>query len=327
MVTALLLVVACKPTVPSRYIQPDDMEDLIYDYYMAQGIASQQSGNIDYNRCLNFELVLKKHGVSQADFDSSLVYYYTRADRFQDIYKNVQTRLNNEAEKYGGVVRTSESIDSGTLGGDTADVWKGERMLMLLNDRPYHLYQFSQKADTTFHAGDSFVMSFNTSWLMQNGNRQATAYFAVVYENESIAKQYSTISSNGPITMRISYCKLRIKEIKGYVMCGMRPSKENVNNLCLLFVNNIQLIRFHNKLIEEPEAAKQSEADSIPSLNQDTAKSELAKPELGRPPKIRIDKPDSLRRPMHRISPTHNTSERPLTVGDISKMRQQIKKN
>ena len=27
----LMLLVACKPTVPSQYIQPDDMEDMLYD--------------------------------------------------------------------------------------------------------------------------------------------------------------------------------------------------------------------------------------------------------------------------------------------------------
>ena len=98
------MLASCKPQVPSQYIQPDDMEDLIYDYHIAQGIAAQQMGNSDYNRRLAIELVLKEHGITQADFDSSLVYYYTRADRFQEIYKNVQSRLNAEAEKYGAAV-------------------------------------------------------------------------------------------------------------------------------------------------------------------------------------------------------------------------------
>lgn len=146
------MLASCKPQVPSQYIQPDDMEDLIYDYHIAQGIAAQQMGNSDYNRRLAIELVLKEHGITQADFDSSLVYYYTRADRFQEIYKNVQSRLNAEAEKYGAAVNELQNIISNSTSGDTIDVWTGNRMLMLLNDRPYHLYSFSQKADTTFRS-------------------------------------------------------------------------------------------------------------------------------------------------------------------------------
>lgn len=295
LVAAAALMVSCKPSVPSEYIQPDDMEDLIYDYHVAQGIAMQQDGSQDYNRRLNFELVLKKHGLTQAQFDSSLVYYYTRADRFQEIYKHVQERLNNEAEKYGAAV-SEGPIKAASLSGDTADVWKGNRALMLLNDRPYHLYQFAQKADTAYRAGDSFMLSMNTTWLMQQGNRQATVYLAITYANDSTVKQYSTVSSSGNTTLRIPYCKERVKEIKGFVMCGMRPSTDDTNSLCVLFVNNIQLFRFHNKIIEQP-VMPQPQRDSIPEMKPDTAQYESQR------------------------GPGQHVAGRPLTIGDIQKMR------
>jgi len=295
LVAAAALMVSCKPSVPSEYIQPDDMEDLIYDYHVAQGIAMQQDGSQDYNRRLNFELVLKKHGLTQAQFDSSLVYYYTRADRFQEIYKHVQERLNNEAEKYGAAV-SEGPIKAASLSGDTADVWKGNRALMLLNDRPYHLYQFAQKADTAYRAGDSFMLSMNTTWLMQQGNRQATVYLAITYANDSAVKQYSTVSSSGNTTLRIPYCKERVKEIKGFVMCGMRPSTDDTNSLCVLFVNNIQLFRFHNKIIEQP-VMPQPQRDSILEMKPDTAQYESQR------------------------GPGQHVAGRPLTIGDIQKMR------
>lgn len=295
LVAAAALMVSCKPSVPSEYIQPDDMEDLIYDYHIAQGIAMQQDGSQDYNRRLNFELVLKKHGLTQAQFDSSLVYYYTRADRFQEIYKHVQERLNNEAEKYGAAV-SEGPIKAASLSGDTADVWKGNRALMLLNDRPYHLYQFAQKADTAYRAGDSFMLSMNTTWLMQQGNRQASVYLAITYANDSTVKQYSTVSSSGNTTLRIPYCKERVKEIKGFVMCGMRPSTDDTNSLCVLFVNNIQLFRFHNKIIEQP-VMPQPQRDSILEMKPDTAQYESQR------------------------GPGQHVAGRPLTIGDIQKMR------
>ena len=300
MVAAVAMMTSCKPKVPSKYIQPDDMEDLIYDYHIAQGIASQENGNPDYQKRLTFELVLKEHGVTQAEFDSSLVYYYTRADRFQDIYKNVEARLNKEAEKYGGAVNSAvQTLAKASLNGDTVDVWNGNRALMLLNDRPYHLYQFSQKADTTFHAGDSFMMTMNTTWLMQNGNRQAVVYLAITYDNDSTTRQYNTISGGGITTLRIPYCKDKVKEIKGFVMCGTRPSKDNASGLCLLFVDNVQLYRFRNKTISQPSAAL--------SLQPDSGVVRQVKPDSV--------KHDSIRKPKHSIG------DKPLTVGDMQKMR------
>ena len=304
MVAAVAFLTSCKPQVPPQYIQPDDMEDLIYDYHIAQGVAAQQQdGNSDYNRRLAFEVVLKDHGYTQAQFDSSLVYYYTRADRFQEIYKNVQVRLNEEAEKYGASVSEVQNIASNSLSGDTVDVWTGDRMLMLFNDRPYHLYQFSQKADTTFHAGDSFMLSFNTTWLMQNGNRQATAYLAVTYANDSTTKTYSTISTTGTSTLRIPYCKEPVKEIKGFIMCGMRPANDdNVNSLCVLMINNIQLARFRNKVVDQPVAPQPSMPDSIHSFGPDPD-----------------HRPDSMGRHMPPMQ--DGPSDRPMTVSDMNKVR------
>jgi hypothetical protein len=291
-VATVVLFASCKPQVPSQYIQPDDMEDLIYDYHLAQGIASQQSGNEDYNRRLTFEMVLKEHGVTQAEFDSSLVYYYTRADRFQEIYKHVQNRLNEEAEKYGGAINELQNITGGSMNGDTTDIWTGQRSLMLLNDRPYHLYSFRQYADSTIHAGDSFLMSMSTTWLMQNGNTQATAYVAITYENDSTTRQYTTITTSGNSMLNIPACKERVKEIKGFVMCGMRPTTDRTNNLCLLFINNIQLIRFHHQDLAVP-ASTQLPANSGVILKPDSMKV------------------DTTRRPLRRIAP------RQLNVGDV----------
>jgi hypothetical protein len=135
----------------------------------------------------------------------------------------------------------------------------------------------------------------NTTWLMQQGNRQASVYMAVTYANDSTVKQYSTVSSSGITNLRIPYCKERVKEIKGFVMCGMRPSTDPTSNLCLLFVNNIQLFRFHNKLTNQPVVPQQP--DSIHELQPDTAQY------------------DSLRRPGRHVA------GRPLTIGDIQKMR------
>ena len=114
MVIAMLLVLAgCKPGVPDEVIQPDDMEDILYDYYVAQGIATlpgQQSGSEDYRRDMYFNSVLNKHGVTRAEFDSSLVYYYTRADRFVEIYKNIPERMSDDALELGATEGEVEEI-------------------------------------------------------------------------------------------------------------------------------------------------------------------------------------------------------------------------
>jgi len=139
MVSAVLTMASCKPTVPSRYIQPDDMEDLLYDFHVAQAMADESGKNLEernFNQTLYFAAVLEKHGVTKAEFDSSLTYYYIRADRFNEIYKNVAKRLSEDAMELGaseGEVNRYAKLNNN---GDTTDVWTGPLSVMLLPYAP-----------------------------------------------------------------------------------------------------------------------------------------------------------------------------------------------
>ena len=170
-----LLLSACKPSIPTEIIQPDDMEDLLYDYYVAQNITGDQRDGYDYRAKYNNGLVFKKHGVTEAEFDSSLVYYYNHIEDLYKIYESVQARLSNEAIELGASVGDVERYMKRSLSGDTMDIWTGHRHHLLFPQPPYNIFQFVQKADTACRANDSYMMTFGSSFLVQSGARSATA--------------------------------------------------------------------------------------------------------------------------------------------------------
>ena len=253
--TSVLCIVSCKPGVPKEVIQPDDMEDILYDYYVSQGIASMpgpQSGSEDYKRDMYFNSVLNKYGVTRAEFDSALVYYYTRADRFVEIYKSVQERMSEEALNLGateGEVERFTAMQS--LSGDTASIWEGMKSARLMPQAPYNKMQFVQKADTSFRKGDSFMLSFKSDFLYQGGNKDALLYLAVKYTNDSIVAQATHFSVSGINQLRINPVDLMPKEIMGYFYLGQGYEKSS--DLRLLSISDIQLIRFHKKKEEGAE--------------------------------------------------------------------------
>lgn len=252
---SVLCIVSCKPGVPKEVIQPDDMEDILYDYYVSQGIASMpgpQSGSEDNKRDMYFNSVLNKYGVTRAEFDSALVYYYTRADRFVEIYKSVQERMSEEALNLGateGEVERFTAMQS--LSGDTASIWEGMKSARLMPQAPYNKMQFVQKADTSFRKGDSFMLSFKSDFLYQGGNKDALLYLAVKYTNDSIVAQATHFSVSGINQLRINPVDLMPKEIMGYFYLGQGYEKSS--DLRLLSISDIQLIRFHKKKEEGAE--------------------------------------------------------------------------
>ena len=199
----LVLLSACTPKVPKEYIQPDDMEDILYDYFVSQGIAKQETGSTsdrlsDYKRELYFEAVLKKYDLTRAEFDSSLVYYYTRSDRFVKIWKNVQERLGEAAIEYGASAGEVQTFTASTLTGDTANVWNGVISQVLVPYSPYNRLQFQiHAADTAYRKGDSFMLTWNSNFLYQSGSKDGVAYMAVRYKNDSIVSTVSHFSVDG----------------------------------------------------------------------------------------------------------------------------------
>ena len=41
------LVFSCKPQVPDEYIQPDEFEDILYDFHLADGMANGNGDRAD----------------------------------------------------------------------------------------------------------------------------------------------------------------------------------------------------------------------------------------------------------------------------------------
>ena len=242
----LILFSACKPTVPAQYLQPDEMENLMYDYYVSQGMSNSRVGSTEYEHRYNLESVLRKYNLTSAEFDSSLVYYYNHMEQMNMIYTNIQKRLSEEALELGTSAGEVERYTIQSTSGDTTDVWEGRRQLMLLPVPPYHVTHFTQKADTSFHKGDSFLLTFGSTFMVQSGSRNATAYLAVTYENDSVMSATTTINGIGGTKLRLDACDLRARQIDGYVYMPRRERSDNASELCFLLLDHIQLMRFHH---------------------------------------------------------------------------------
>lgn len=245
----LLGMTSCKPGVPRQYIQPGKMEDILCDYHIAQGMGQTAAGSEEqrnYKILLYEDAVFRKYGVTRAEFDSSLQFYYKRSDWFRKIYERVSDRLNQQALTYGAS-QGELSLMTLSASGDTADIWTDRKAMLFMPMAPYNKYQFTMKADSSFHQGDHFLLSFNSSFIFQEGTRDGIAYLAIVYENDSVATQMHRINSSGYVQMRMANTSnLSIKALKGFFYLG-RGMMESKSTLRLMFLNNIHLIRFHKR--------------------------------------------------------------------------------
>ena len=247
-VGVLLVMAACKPGTPSKYIQPDDMEDILVDYYMARAIAMQEKYSYEekeYNAALYMEAVFKRHHVTQADFDSSLVYYYTRADRFDPIFQRVSERLNDQALVLGASEGEIGKYAHYNATGDTANVWPDRTTALLLPMPPYNRWEFRLEGDSTYRRGDELMLMFMSDYMYQTGSKNGMAYLSVDY-GDTVVSRNLHFATSGLSQLRIPQDTLRVmKAIKGFFY--LDGGFESSASTRLLFLNNVQLIRFHTR--------------------------------------------------------------------------------
>lgn len=243
--------VSCKPGTPKQYIQPDELEEILYDMHLAQGMTYQADdmSQHDYNVQLYYDAVLSKHGLTQAEFDSSMVYYFKRSDRLETIYKRVVKRLNEEAMNLGASEGELGNYRQFSASGDTANVWTNDVYAVLMPYPMRNRLDFVIKADSTFRKGDTYALNLTLDFHYQSGTKEAEGCLLLVYDNDSVACRTHRLSFSGFNQLRLPADDNHVvKEIRGYVY--LAKGGEESTTLKLLFIRDIQLIRFRKKEVQ-----------------------------------------------------------------------------
>lgn len=272
----LLILASCIPTTPSQYIQPDDMEDILVDYHLVRALAHNSDvpyDSIPFFQAKCLQSVFRKHGVTQEQFDSSMVYYYTRADRFQAIYKRVAERLEERALILGATEGEIGKYASLNATGDTANIWADRTRMAMMPIPPYNRWDFRLDVDSTYQRGDSFLLQFMSDYVYQDGSKNGVVYLACTYEDDNgrdttISRNLHFLSS-GITQLNIpAYDDGDLKELRGFFYLG--DGNDRSTTVRLLFLSNVQFIRFHKK----------HEETKKDSLSQDSASAGDGEPNL-----------------------------------------------
>ena len=267
-IVSVLGFVSCKPGIPRKYLKPEKMADIMYDYHIAEGVQSVHASDDTIAMRAYQAYILNKHKVSQADFDSSLVYYTRHTKLLQDVYDKVAERLNNESAIYGG---TQLSLGDDIINNsDTTNVWQLSPSIILSPYSAFNRKTFEIKADTTYHEGDKIILDFDTKFIYQDGVREGSAVLAVTYANDSVEVVNNSLMSSSHYHLQINNLgRLKIKSIKGFFLHNNTQNQNltSKTTLKMLFVTNIKLIRMHTKRAELPSDGK---GDSL-KINNDSS--------------------------------------------------------
>lgn len=235
----LALLTACGQDTPDDILSSNRMEDVLYDYHLAMGLP----GN-DFNRSYEKEafrnFVFGKHGITEADFDSSMVWYTRHSEQLAAIYENLSQRFGKEHERMDMLVE-GQKEDTRFVSGDTVDIWKKKRLYRLAETPLTNQLIVQVKPDTTFHPKDAFLWEMDCRFLSPG---KAVMGLNVVYDNDSVVGQTQTITRSGHYALRLhSDSAYTIKNLNGFI----QMMNDSTSQKSHLLIHGISLIRYHAK--------------------------------------------------------------------------------
>lgn len=268
-----VVLTGCKPGIPGRYLQMDEMVDILYDYHVADGMVQTNFDSPDSVAMRAYSIsILKNHGVSQADFDSSMVYYTRHTRLLQKVYDKIADRLDREAVERGGQAGFTDLTENA----DTTNVWKLSTAFVLSPYLATNRISFEIKADSSYHEGDRMVLDFDAQFLYQDGMRDALVVLAVTYANDSVEYVNNSISTSSHYHMQImNEGRLTIKAVRGFWMLSSDRAMptSSATTFKLFVVSNVRLVKMHvSEPVKKPEDGNMSpdslELPKIDSLDR-----------------------------------------------------------
>ncbi|WP_455665550.1 DUF4296 domain-containing protein [Phocaeicola sp.] len=274
--------VGCGKQIPGDIIQPDRMENILYDYHLSISMTNNLSYSDNYQKEAYREYVFEKHHITEAEFDSSMVWYTRHTEDLAAIYKKLGERFRSEKKQVQNLLAIRENKPATSLPGDTVDVWY-DRKIYWLTDAPLtNRVTFELPTDSNFKAKDAFLWSAEYVFLSE-GKQKATMGFNIMFENDSVVGSVKDITRSGVQTLYIKPdSAFTVKSVNGFIYY---TDQDSVNTPGVI-INHISLTRYHEPVDTTAVAAKDSLAadsakvavDSVLTTDKKVVSVQVAEP-------------------------------------------------
>ena len=272
-ISLLILAVSmlsCDKT-PRGVLSVNDMADLIVDLELADSYIENKYNDFpsDSSKQVLRQSVFMKHGITQKDYDSSLVWYAHNMEDYIKAYDKAVGKLKNKYEKLqkssngnnGPSEMIAEGMDPGEpthnptprpTGGrglkqfgktgdqqaDSIDMWKGQRSYRLAQGSQRGFITFDLLPDAGHKPGDRYQLAYK---LMRGGNEFKVS-LNVDYSDGSTSQMARGTNSDGWINIDVQSDTSRtVRRVYGFVSYNIKPGHT-------AYVDSLMLLRTHLNL-------------------------------------------------------------------------------
>lgn len=249
---------------PEIVLDEDQMIDVLVDVHRAEGLLElqQQQGNFRGEELDTYEksviaAVLQKHGVSRAQYDTSLMWYAEHLKLLTRVYGHVDERLKEEHDMWS--LQVTETQDFGTsLPGDSVELWALRPHLVLDRRRYSDILFWEIPSDSNYIAGDTLHWRFQINQLLPGQKVLASISLTKKEPTEEELRRAGKKKEKEVLANPVGFEARTIDKNGKYVLVAKADSIElfesailglvlinDSNKVSPVFVDSISLLRTH----------------------------------------------------------------------------------
>lgn len=263
---------SCEVKRPDVVLSDARMSEVLYDYHLAKAMGDEKARGESYKRVLFVESVYRKHGIDQATFDTSMVWYSRHPAKLAKVYDQVNARLRATRDGVNHLIALREEKVKETQPGDSMEVWAWRPAYRLTGVPMANKLMFVLQADANFEPRDTLRWTVRLQLMDEEKELRLPPLMTLqmAYEKDTVLTAYHTIERSGRQTLSLAADTMgAIKEVRG---CIYLPARSRSR---VAWIDRISLMRYHahDSLVVATDSTA-VEADTIPAQPAKTVEQE-----------------------------------------------------
>jgi len=189
----------------------------MYDMQLAEAIVEKmpESYPTSEDRMTVYDAVFTKHNITQAEYDSSLIWYGKHVDLYMGIYRLVLKDINANLTAYSEV--KPDPISGDISDNDSIDIWISNRSEIFKPERIFNALQFEIHPQNPYSPGFTYVFELSVWGIPPNLKNKPKIHLSAI-QADTIISINNEINSDGYYEAVIRPTdSLYVKRIYGYI--------------------------------------------------------------------------------------------------------------
>lgn len=224
--------------LPDDVLDKKEMTALLVDIHKGESVVEMQRGYFptDSMKKMVKQSVLLKHGVSQAQLDTSFVWYGNHIEDYIEIYDDVIANLEEELKSVKGRKGASPIFAEG----DSIDIWPMSHTYKLAAQDSLHNIVFKIEKDSTWKHGDNYMLQFKLMNSRQNVPQIKAVIYADYDDGRVEFRPTSSVSHDWLKVRLVTDSLVKPSVVYGSISYQFEPGE-------VVYLDSISLVRTRNR--------------------------------------------------------------------------------